>query len=98
MLGEAQEAAGSPEDALISYQHWLTLAGDEAAAWTVVKVQDLEAQLNAMLVADTAYDRCFRPSEGKPGSPMRRIRFLLVNTDHWSKLIFSPSNSLRLFN
>jgi hypothetical protein len=50
VLGEAQEAAGSSEAALISYRHWLTLAGDEAAPWTVIKVQDLEAQLNAALV------------------------------------------------
>lgn len=53
VLGEAQEAAGSPEDALLSYQHWLTLAGDEAADWTVVKVQDLETHLNAVLAEDT---------------------------------------------
>lgn len=53
VLGEAQEAAGSPEDALISFQHWLALAGDEAAAWTVLKVQKLEAQSDAVLVADT---------------------------------------------
>jgi tetratricopeptide (TPR) repeat protein len=52
-LGEAQEAAGLAEEALISYQHWLALAGDEASPWTVVKVQELETQLNAMLVADT---------------------------------------------
>jgi tetratricopeptide (TPR) repeat protein len=52
-LGEAQEAAGLAEEALISYQHWLALAGDQAAPWTVVKVQELEDQLNAMLVADT---------------------------------------------
>ena len=52
-LGEAQEAAGLAEEALISYQHWLALAGDQAAPWTVVKVKALAVQLNARLVADT---------------------------------------------
>lgn len=52
-LGEAQEAAGLAEEALISYQHWLALAGDEAAPWTVVKVKALAIQLDVRLVADT---------------------------------------------
>lgn len=52
-LGEAQEAAGLAGQALVSYQRWLALAGDEAAPWTVVKVQELETQLNTMIVADT---------------------------------------------
>jgi hypothetical protein len=53
MLGEAQEAAGYVGAALTSYQTWLSLAGDEAASWTVVKVQELETEFDAMLVADT---------------------------------------------
>jgi tetratricopeptide (TPR) repeat protein len=52
-LGEAQEAAGLAEEALSSYQRWLTLAGDEAAPWTVVKVKSLAIQLDAKLVANT---------------------------------------------
>jgi cytochrome c-type biogenesis protein CcmH/NrfG len=53
VLGEAQEAAGLAEEALISYQYWLELAGDEAAPWTAVKVKALAMQLDARLVADT---------------------------------------------
>jgi tetratricopeptide (TPR) repeat protein len=53
MLGEAQEAAGLAEGALISYQHWLALAGDQAAPWTAVKVKALAVQLNTRLVANT---------------------------------------------
>lgn len=52
VLGEAQEAAGLVEEALGSYQQWLVLAGDDAAPWTRVKVQELEDLLEAMLIAD----------------------------------------------
>lgn len=53
MLGEAQEAAGRIGEAYISYYTWLTLAGDDAAPWTVVKVQGLRAQLDALVIAGT---------------------------------------------
>ena len=52
VLGEAQEAAGLFADALVSYQQFLTLAGDDAADWTMVKVQELQNLLEAMLIAD----------------------------------------------
>lgn len=52
-LGEAQEAAGQPLEALASYQRWLWLAGDEATPWAVAKVQALDAQLGSVMVALT---------------------------------------------
>jgi len=52
-LGEAQEAAGYISDAYLSYYTWLTLAGEDAADWTVVKVQEMGAQFGALLIEDT---------------------------------------------
>jgi hypothetical protein len=51
-LGEALEGAGQYEEALVSYQQFHSLVGDDAADWTFVKVQELEAQLDAVLVED----------------------------------------------
>lgn len=51
VLGEAQEAAGLIDEALASYLRWLMLAGDDAAPWTLVKVQALAAQSGAVRVA-----------------------------------------------
>lgn len=44
-LGDAQEQAGMPAAALISYRRFLMLAGEEAAPWTFDKVQQLQATL-----------------------------------------------------
>ncbi len=52
-LGEALEGAGQYEEALASYRQFHGVVGDEAAAWTFVKVQDLQAQVDALLVEDT---------------------------------------------
>jgi tetratricopeptide (TPR) repeat protein len=51
-LGEAQEAAGLYEEALASYQQWLTLAGDTAAPWTVAYVEAFEEHVSITLVAE----------------------------------------------
>ena len=51
-LGEALEGAGRYEEALVSYRQFHGVVGDEAAPWTFVKVQELEAQVDAMLVED----------------------------------------------
>ena len=48
-LGEVQEAAGLYEEALVSYQQWLTLVGDDAAPWTVIYVQALEEQIPVLI-------------------------------------------------
>ena len=50
---QSVEASGRTDEALISYRHWLTLTDDEAVPRTVIKVQDLEAQLHSVLAADT---------------------------------------------
>ena len=52
-LGEAQEGAGLYAEALASYRQFHGVVGDEAAAWTFVKVQELQAEVDAMLVEDT---------------------------------------------
>ncbi len=52
-LGEAQEGAGLYEDALVSYRQFHGVVGDEAAPWTFVKVQELQAEVDALLVEDT---------------------------------------------
>jgi tetratricopeptide (TPR) repeat protein len=52
-LGEAQEGAGLYVDALTSYRQFHTLVGDEAAPWTFLKVEELQAEVDAMLVEDT---------------------------------------------
>jgi tetratricopeptide (TPR) repeat protein len=52
-LGEALEGAGRYAEALVNYRQFQSVVGDEAAPWTFVKVQELEAQLDALLVEDT---------------------------------------------
>jgi tetratricopeptide (TPR) repeat protein len=46
-LGEAQEHLGLYEDALANYHQFLTLVGDDAAPWTVERVQQLERRVAA---------------------------------------------------
>ena len=52
-LGEAQESAGQYQAALVSYHTFLDLSGEGTAPWVIEKVQEFEAQLDAILVADT---------------------------------------------
>ena len=53
-LGQAQEAAGMPTAALVSYRQFLTLAGEEAAPWTFEKVEQLQAEPDTVMLADVA--------------------------------------------
>ena len=52
-LGEALEGAGRYAEALVNYRAFHRWVGDEAAPWTFVKVEELQAQVDAMLFEDT---------------------------------------------
>jgi tetratricopeptide (TPR) repeat protein len=52
-LGEALEGAGRYQEALVNYREFHRWVGDEAAPWTFVKVRQLQAQVDAMLIEDT---------------------------------------------
>ena len=52
-LGEALEGAGRYEEALVNYRQYHGVVGDEAAPWTFVKVEELEAQVDELLIEDT---------------------------------------------
>jgi tetratricopeptide (TPR) repeat protein len=52
-LGEALEGAGRCQEALVNYRQFLRYVGDEAAPWTFVKVEELQAEVDALLVEDT---------------------------------------------
>jgi len=47
-LGEALEGAGYLEDALVSYQQFIDLAGDNATQLSIDYVVDLQAQIDAL--------------------------------------------------
>jgi tetratricopeptide (TPR) repeat protein len=52
-LGEALEGAGRYEEALVNYRAFHRWVGDEAAPWTFVKVEELQAQVDTLLFEDT---------------------------------------------
>jgi tetratricopeptide (TPR) repeat protein len=52
-LGEALEGAGRYQEALVNYRAFHRWVGDEAAPWTFVKVEKLQAQVDALLIEDT---------------------------------------------